>query len=158
MAPALRQRPRARSRVVDPHFLQIDQGGRPLSDLISEVRHGSRNRDIILHRKGRPGNLSASSISRQFVRHPESTWTPQPASPCHRMSIRTRKRGRRGNLDAARFDGLPRPALRQEWFGQAEIVPAEYPHSRPDTIARPELSRVVDLNPSFVGRDPVAGY
>ena len=41
---------------------------------------------------------------------------------------------------------------------QAEILPAQYPHSGPETIARPELSRVVDLNPSFVGGDPVAGY
>ncbi len=65
---------------------------------------------------------------------------------------RTRKRGRgRGNEDAARFNGLPHPARRQGWSGQAEVAPRPESLLRTETNARPELSRVADLNPALVG-------
>ena len=66
-------------------------------------------------------------------------------------------KGGRGNGDAARFNRLPRPARRQGWSGQAEVVPR--PESLPwtKTNAGPEPSRVADCNPAIVGCMPSPG-
>src|SRR5262249_31625349 len=59
--------------------------------------------------------------------------------------------------DAARFDRMPRPARRQEWAGQAKVVPRPESRPRAETNAGPELSRVADLNPAPLGGDALAG-
>src|SRR3954468_24194623 len=59
-----------------------------------------------------------------------------------------------GTSDAARFNRLPRPARRQEWSGQAEVVPRPESSPRTETNAGPELSRVSDLTPRSPGVMP----
>jgi hypothetical protein len=63
-----------------------------------------------------------------------------------------------GTGTGARFNRQPCPARRQEWSGQAEVVPRPESLPRTETNAGPELSRVADLNPAFLGGDAVAGY
>ena len=56
-----------------------------------------------------------------------------------------------------RFNRLPGPARRQEWSGQAEVVPRPESSPRTETNAGPELSRVADLNAALPRGDAVAG-
>jgi hypothetical protein len=96
----------------------------------------------------------ARFVSRSSIPPSSSSSSPHPPSgprPLLRHPGRRRAGTVRGNRDAAKINGLPRPARRQRWSGQAEVAPRPESLPRTDTNPGPELSRVTDPNPALVG-------